>query len=153
MDVSFIIIDSKPHLNNDGIDYLCHWVKKLILVTTNKEHCAFDLKSKYDNLETLYYDKLDLNIFMEDLYSNYGVDRLTIQSGGSMNGLFIRNDLIDYVDIVIAPILIGGKDVPTLVDGESIKNENELGLLRSLELMECNKLNDSYIELKYKVRR
>ena len=70
---------------------------------------------------------------MEDLYSNYGVDRLTIQSGGSMNGLFIRNDLIDYVDIVIAPILIGGKDVPTLVDGESIKNENELGLLRSLE--------------------
>ena len=49
MDVSFIIIDSKPHLNNDGIDYLCHWVKKLILVTTNKEHCAFDLKSKYDN--------------------------------------------------------------------------------------------------------
>ena len=92
-------------------------------------------------------------MMMEDLYSKYKVDKLTIQSGGSMNGLFVRNDLIDYVDIVIAPILIGGKDVPTLVDGESIKSESELGLLRPLELMECNKLNDSYIELKYKVRR
>ena len=149
MDVSFIIIDSKPHLNNDGIDYLCHWVKKLILVTTNKDHCAFNLN--YDNLEILYYNTLDLKRMMEDLYSKYGVDRLTIQSGGSMNGLFIRNDLIDYVDVVIAPILIGGKDVPTLVDGESIKNENELNLLRPLELLECNKLEDSYIELKYKV--
>ena len=149
MDVSFIIIDNKPHLNNDGIDYLCRWVKKLILVTTNKEHCAFNLN--YDNLEILYYDTLDLKKMMEDLYSKYGVDRLTIQSGGSMNGSFIRNDLIDYVDIVIAPILIGGKDVPTLVDGESIKNENELNLLRPLELLECNKLNDSYLHLKYRV--
>ena len=151
--VTFIIIDNKPHLNSNGIDYLCHWVGKVLLVTTNKEHPAFDLKDKYDNLEILYYDTLDLNILMEDLYSNYGVDRLTIQSGGSMNGLFIRNDLIDYVDVVIAPILIGGKDVPTLVDGESIKSEKELNLLRPLELLECNKLNDSYIELKYKVRR
>lgn len=149
MEVSFIIIDNKPHLNNDGIDYLCRWVKKLILVTTNKEHCAFNLN--YDNLEILYYDTLDLKKMMEDLYSKYGVDRLTIQSGGSMNGLFIRNDLIDYVDIVIAPILIGGKDVPTLVDGESIKNENELNLLRPLELLECNKLNNSYLHLKYRV--
>ena len=151
--VTFIIIDNKPHLNSNGIDYLCHWVGKVLLVTTNKEHPAFNLKDKYDNLEILYYDTLDLNELMEDLYSKYKVDKLTIQSGGSMNGLFIRNDLIDYVDIVIAPILIGGKDVPTLVDGESIKNENELGLLRPLELMECNKLNNSYIELKYKVRR
>ena len=153
MAVSFIIIDNKPHLNKNGIDYLCHWVNKLFLVTTNKEHCAFDLTTKYDNLEILYYEQLDLSKMLEDLYSNYGVDRLTIQSGGSMNCLFIRNDLIDYVNIVIAPILIGGKEVSTLVDGESIKNDNELTLLRSLELIECNKLNDSYIELKYKVRR
>lgn len=150
MDVSFIIIDSKPHLNEHGIDYLCRWVKKLFLVTTNKEHPVFNLD--YDNLEVLYYDELNLSKMLEDLYDE-GVDRLTIQSGGNMNGLFIRNDLIDYVDIVIAPILIGGGDVSTLVDGESIKNADELELLRPLELLECNKLDDSYIELKYKVRR
>ena len=36
IDVRFIIIDNKPHLNENGINYLCNWVEKLILVTTNK---------------------------------------------------------------------------------------------------------------------
>lgn len=150
VEVRFVIIDNKPHLNENGIDYLCHWVEKLFLVTTNKNHPAFDLD--YDNLEVLYYDELDLGKLFDDLYDK-GAKRITIQSGGNMNGLFIRNDLIDYVHIVIAPILIGGGDVSTLVDGESIKSVDELGLLRPLELLECNKLEDSYIELKYKVRR
>ena len=25
VDVIFVIIDNKPHLNENGIDYLCHW--------------------------------------------------------------------------------------------------------------------------------
>ena len=149
VDVIFVIIDNKPHLNENGIDYLCHWVEKLILVTTNKEHSAFN--TKYDNLDILLYDELDLNKLLEDLYSKYDAKRLTIQSGGTLNGLFIRNKLIDYVNIVIAPILVGGKDVPSLVDGEAIKDESELNKLLPLELLECNKLENSYIELKYKV--
>ena len=151
VDVIFVIIDNKPHLNENGIDYLCHWGEKLILVTTNKEHPAFN--TKYENLDILLYDELDLNKLLEDLYSKYNAKRLTIQSGGTLNGLFIRNKLIDYVNIVIAPILVGGKDVPTLVDGETIKDESELNKLLPLELLECNKLENSYIELKYKVKR
>ena len=151
VDVIFVIIDNKPHLNEDGIDYLCHWGEKLILVTTNKEHPAFN--TKYENLDILLYDELDLNKLLEDLYSKYDAKRLTIQSGGTLNGLFVRNKLIDYVNIVIAPVLVGGKDVPTLVDGEAIKDESELNRLLPLELLECNKLENSYIELKYKVKR
>ena len=147
--VTFVIIDNKPHLNENGIDYLCHWVGKVILVTTNKEHPA--VNANYDNLDILLYDELDLNRLLEDLYSKYNAERLTIQSGGTLNGLFVRNKLIDYVNIVIAPILVGGRDVPTLVDGESIKDESELYKLLPLELLECNKLENSYIELKYKV--
>ena len=65
--------------------------------------------------------------------------------------MFVRNKLIDYVNIVIAPILVGGSDVPTLVDGKSITSEDELDKLMSLELVECNKIKDSYFQLKYKV--
>ncbi|MGM9850136.1 MAG: dihydrofolate reductase family protein [Bacilli bacterium] len=153
VDVTFIIIDNKPHLNEKGIDYLCHWVKRLILVTTNKDHVVYSLNDKYSNLDILFYDDLDLSKMLEDLYNDYNVNRLTIQSGGSMNGLFVRDNLIDYVNIVIAPLLIGGKDVPTLIDGESIKNSSELSKLRALELTECNRLKNSYIHLKYKVRK
>ena len=152
-DINFIIIDNKPHLNEQGIDYLCHWVKKLILVTTNKNHIAYSLKERYNNLEILFYEELDLEKMLEDLYNKYDAKKITIQSGGSMNGRFVRDNLIDYVNIVIAPILIGGKDVPTLVDGVSINSDDELNKLRALELIECNKLDDSYIQLKYKVKK
>ncbi len=151
VDVSFIIIDNKPHINENGINYLCHWVSKLILVTTNKNHIAFSLKEKYDNLDIIYYESLDLNKLLKDIKEKYNANNITIQSGGSMNSLFLRENLIDYVNIVVAPLLVGGKDTPTLIDGYSITNENELYKLKSLELIECNVLKNSYIQLKYKV--
>ena len=153
IEVKFVIIDNKPHLNENGIDYICNWVESLILVTTNKDHIAYSLTDKYDNLDILYYEELDLTKLLEDLSSKYNAERVTIQSGGSLNGLFLRNNLIDYVNIVIAPLLVGGKDVPTLIDGEAISNSEELNKLKALELIECNQLDNSYIQLKYKVKR
>lgn len=152
-EVKFIIIDNKPHLNENGIDYICNWGERLILVTTNKKHVAYSLADKYDNLDILYYEELDLTRLLEDLFSKYNAERVTIQSGGSLNGLFLRNNLIDYVNIVIAPLLVGGKDVSTLIDGEAISCSKELDNLKALELIECNQLDNSYIQLKYKVKR
>lgn len=148
---SFIIIDNQPHLNENGIDYLCKLCKNLYLVTTNKNHIAHKIKVNYENLIILEYDKLDLSLILQDLFEKYDINSLTIQSGGNLNGLFLRENLIDYVNIVIAPLLVGGKNTSTLIDGESIKNVGELNKLKALELLECNKLNNSYIQLKYKV--
>ena len=153
IEVKFVIIDNKPHLNENGIDYICNWVESLILVTTNKNHIAYSLTDKYDNLDILYYEELDLTRLLEDLYSKYNAEKVTIQSGGNLNGLFLRNNLIDYVNIVIAPLLVGGKDVSTLIDGEAISHSEELNKLKALELLECKQLDNSYIQLKYKVKR
>ena len=153
VDVNFVIIDNKPHLNENGIDYICNWVEKLILVTTNKNHIAYSLKNKYANLDILYYEELDLNRLLEDLSNKYKAERLTIQSGGNLNELFLRNNLLDYVNIVIAPLLVGGKDVSTLIDGEAISSPKELDKLKALELIECKQLDDSYVQLKYKVKK
>ena len=120
---------------------------------TTKNHIAYSLTDKYDNLDILYYEELDLTRLLEDLSSKYNAERLTIQSGGTLNGLFLRNNLIDYVNIVIAPLLVGGKDVSTLIDGEAISNSEELNKLKALELIECNQLDNSYVQLKYKVKK
>lgn len=149
--VTFVIIDNAPHLNERGIDYLCRWVGKLILVTTNSEHPAYELRDKHDNLVIFGYEKLDLGQVLTDMYDQFGAERLTIQSGGSLNGAFLREDLIDYVNVVVAPVLVGGKDTPTLIDGEAISTTEELDKIRPMKLIECKALNDSYVQLRYEV--
>lgn len=149
--VTFVIIDNAPHLNERGIDYLCRWVGKLILVTTNSEHPAYELRDKYDNLVIFGYEKLDLGQVLTDMYDQFGAERLTIQSGGSLNGAFLREDLIDYVNVVVAPVLVGGKDTPTLIDGEAISTTEELDKIRPMKLIECKALSDSYVQLRYEV--
>ncbi len=151
IDCRFIIIDRKPNLTEKGVEYLCDWTEMLFLITDNKNHPAYNLLDKFDNLKILYYDKIDLKLLMKDLKEKYDVEKITIQSGGTMNCEFLRNNLIDYVNIVIAPVLVGGSNTNTLIDGKSISKVEELNKLKALELLECNVLKNSYIQLKYKV--
>lgn len=149
IDVVFVIVDNKPHLTEHGVGNLLRFVKKLYLVTTNNEHPALAMKS--DRLEVIQYtDKVDLTDLFSKLKS-YGAERVTIQSGGEMNAELMRIGLIDFVSLVIAPVMIGGRDTSSLLDGESLKTDDDLKLVRALELIGVDKLDDSYLHLKYKV--
>ena len=88
---------------------------------------------------------------MEDLFDKYNVDRVTIQTGGTLNCEFLRAGLIDNVNIVIAPILVGGATTSTLIDGKAISSVEELNQLKALKLVDCNMLKKSYVQLRYKV--
>ncbi len=148
---SFIIIDRKPHLNENGVEYLCNWVENLFLVTNNKNHLAYKLTNRFNNLKILYYENINLRKLLEDMKKDYGTEKITIQSGGTLNCEFLRENLIDYVNIVIAPLLVGGANTNTLIDGKAISKVEELNKLKALKLQECNVLENSYIQLKYKV--
>ena len=88
---------------------------------------------------------------LETLADEYSCERLTIQSGGTLNGAFLREKLIDLVDVVVAPVLVGGRDTPTLVDGESLTTGDDLSGLGVLELVGCDVLDHSYLRLRYQV--
>lgn len=146
--VSFVLLDNS-HLTEHGIKYFCSRSKEFVLITTNKMHPAFDVHE--DNLHIICQETLSLEDALIELNEKFGCERITIQSGGTLNGMFLREKLFDYVDIVVAPVLIGGKDTSTLIDGISITNVNELGSLGVLQLEKCELLNGSYIRLRYKV--
>lgn len=146
--VSFVLIDNS-HLNEHGIKYFCELSKKFVLITTNRNHPAFNVEA--DNMGIIFQEELSLEKALFELKEKYGCERITIQSGGTINGLFLRNKLFDYVDIVVAPVLVGGKLTSTLVDGESITDKEDLDKLGVLRLVDCEKLEDSYIRLKYEV--
>ena len=104
-------------------------------------------------MHIIYQEKLSLSTALAKLKSDFGCERLTIQSGGTLNALFLKEKLFDYVDIVVAPILIGGKETSTLIDGKSLTKESELGDLGVLQLEECVVLENSYLRLRYRVIR
>lgn len=146
--VSFVLIDNH-HLTEHGIRYFCARSKQFVLVTSNREHPAFQVKEQ--NIHIIYQDKLDLARMLKILKNDYGCERITIQTGGTLNGLFLREKLFDYVDIVVAPVLVGGKDTATLIDGRSLHSSDQLSKLGILQLESVTPLKDSYVRLKYKV--
>lgn len=146
--VSFVILDNH-HLDEHGIEYFCSISKIFVLFTSNPNHPAY--KVKQDNLHIEHYDELNLCAMLETLQSKYGCERLTIQSGGTLNGMFLREHLLDYVDVVVAPVLVGGKSTSTLIDGEALHSTDHLADLGVLKLVEATPLNDSYVRLRYKV--
>ena len=146
--VSFVIIDN-AHLSEAGVRFLCAWAKELVLVTVNPNHPALSLDVK--NLHVILQKTLSLSSMLESLHADFDCDRITIQSGGTLNSLFLREGLIDFVDIVVAPLLVGGKDTPSLIDGKSLMAREELSCLGVLKLQDCTVLENSYLRLRYEV--
>ena len=146
--VSFVMIDNS-HFTAHGVEYFCALSEQFVLVTTNAQHPAFGMEE--ENLHILYQEQLNLREMLEYLGEKFGCVAITLQSGGTLNGLFLREKLIDFVDIVVAPVLVGGKDTSTLIDGAAIESVDELGQLGVLKLLSCEQLEGSYIRLRYQV--
>lgn len=146
--VSFALIDNH-HLTAHGVRYFCARSKECVIITSNPDHPVF--RAEAENLHIIYQDTPCLEAALGTLKWEFDCQRLTVQTGGTLNGLLLREKLLDYVDIVVAPVLVGGKDTATLIDGKSLMTTAELSKLGALKLQECQVLEDSYLRLRYRV--
>ena len=139
------------HTNTDG--YSCARAQQLVVITSNRTHPAFAVReqNQEQNLNIVYQEEQNLTEAFGRLKHEYGCERLTLQSGATVNGLLLRERLIDFVDVVIAPVLVGGSDTPSLIDGVSLKRRDELGDLGVLELLDVQTLANSYLRVRYRV--
>ena len=146
--VSFALLDNH-HLSEHGVRYFAARSRQAVIITSNPSHPAFHVPA--ENLHIIYQEESSLKDGLRRLKSECGCDRLTVQSGGRVNSLFLREKLLDYVDIVMAPVLIGGRDTSTMIDGPSLKSVSQLQDAGILRLEKCSVLEDSYIRLQYRV--
>ena len=150
--VNFVIFDYQ-YLTAAGVDNLAHKANKLIVVTHGDNHPAYYCRDKHDNIEIIHTQyQQPLTPVVETLYKQYGCERITLQSGGNFNGALLREGLIDYLDIVVAPIIVGGSKTPTLIGGYRDFDLQHLIKHGNLKLLECIALEHSYVHLRYKVR-
>jgi 2,5-diamino-6-(ribosylamino)-4(3H)-pyrimidinone 5'-phosphate reductase len=151
--VTFVIVDSQPHLTAGGCEYFARRSRELYLITSNRDHPVFGLTDRYRNVRILLYpDGIDFRDAMARLRREFGIEQLTIQTGGELNAHLLRLGLIDYVSLVVAPCLVGGRDTQSLIGGESLHSQDDLRHLRALRLLGCEPLGDSYLHLRYEVR-
>lgn len=143
--VTFVVIDNN-HLNQHGVTYMAKKGERLVIVTSNKNHPAYECKE--NNVQIIEYSgKLKIKWMLEQLYLS-GCKEITIQTGSTLNCEFLREHMIDKVNIVISPILVGGINTPSLIGGKDVNSLSDIGVL---ELKKVKKLKNSYIELFYDV--
>jgi 2,5-diamino-6-(ribosylamino)-4(3H)-pyrimidinone 5'-phosphate reductase len=57
-----------------------------------------------------------------------GVERLLVEGGGELNWVFVQAGLVDELYLTIAPALLGGRDAPTLLEGDGLRMEARVRL-------------------------
>jgi len=76
--------------------------------------------------------EVDLRALLEELGA-MGVQRLMVEGGGTLIAGLITAGLVDEIYTYVGNIIIGGKDAPTLADGEGLVNESDFYRLTLVE--------------------
>ncbi len=145
------VVDGRGRFRNgytaecdDPSTYMVH----LTAETAPAEYLAF-LRSR--NLPYLLEgkDRVDLPKMLEKVKSILGVQTIATSSGGRLSGALIRASLLDEINILLSPIVIGGYTIPTLFSSPELNwptvKPNKLKLLEMK-----NYMNDK-LWLRYKV--
>ena len=84
-------------------------------------------------------NRVDLPTALEQLES-HGVDQLLVEGGGEIIYSLFESDLVDRLSVFVGPIVIGGRDAPTLADGDGFVDE-----FPALRLAEVRRIDDGVL--------
>ncbi|MBD2461087.1 RibD family protein [Oscillatoria sp. FACHB-1407] len=128
------------------------------LLTTLEGAIEWDEKPGFDRILTVPVENggLDWQVaFQEFLLA--GFERVAVTGGGTLVASLLEADLIDELWITVCPLLLGGRDAPTLLEGEGFaaKLAPRLELL-SVEAVQSSSPNGVIAQevfLHYRVQR
>ena len=151
-------LDSKPLqvvVDGKGLtQYETSTLRNLNIVAVLGEQVSEEYMKHLRDLGISYVfagkDGNDLRKAMETLYKEFGVKTLIERGGGTVNGEFLKQGLIDEISVMICASIDGLSGIPSIFNyrgkpGE-LPHEGQ-----SLELMEVKKLEHGTVWLRYKV--
>jgi 2,5-diamino-6-(ribosylamino)-4(3H)-pyrimidinone 5'-phosphate reductase len=95
--------------------------RTLVAVTESapKERIDALLSAGAEILVTGSGERADISSVMNILHK-LGVNKVLVEGGGNVNWSLIRLGLVDEIRVSVAPVIVGGKDAVTLVEGEGM---------------------------------
>lgn len=82
---------------------------------------------------------LNLPAALRWLRQRWGVRRLICEGGGELNDAMFRSGLVDELHLTICPLILGGRDAPTIADGQGFAS---LAKAPRLELQSRHRVGD-----------
>lgn len=93
---------------------------------------------------------VDLRKALEQLNLQFGTQRVRLDCGGILNGVLLREGLVNEVSVILSPSLVGGTTPKTMYVAPDL--ETEEGVIR-LRLSHVETIRDCYVWLRYQVQK
>ncbi|MDH3592961.1 MAG: dihydrofolate reductase family protein, partial [Planctomycetota bacterium] len=109
-----------------------------------------ELEARFAGLAEIWEcgrDRVDLGAVLERLRAD-GVERLLLEGGGELNWAMLDAGLVDELHLTLAPALLGGREAPTLLEGDGWP----MAAQRRLVLSHCERAGDE-LHLTYEIAR
>ena len=145
-----IIIDSKARipLNSRIIDS-SNKIQTIIAVTHNASSRKINEIQKKGAQVLVYGNgKVNLRNLFQQL-EKMGLKKIIVEGGGEINWSVLRLGLVNELVVTISPVVIGGRDAKTLVEGKGFTNTSD-GI--KMKLSNTIIQNKNEIVLFYKLR-
>ncbi|MGM0405809.1 MAG: dihydrofolate reductase family protein [Thermoplasmatota archaeon] len=68
-------------------------------------------------------EKVDLEKILEKMKSKLNIEKVLTTSGGRLSGALLRKGLLDEINILFNPVIIGGYETPTLFASPDLKED------------------------------
>jgi 2,5-diamino-6-(ribosylamino)-4(3H)-pyrimidinone 5'-phosphate reductase len=118
-----VVLDSKGRTPSHAL-VLNDATKTLIITAKGTKKTYNGSHIEVVNCETDRNGMIDVKGALDFLYRK-GVRTLLVEGGGTIIWNFLKNKVVDDLYIFIKPCIIGGKETPTVAEGEGIKNEDD----------------------------
>ncbi|VVB90420.1 2,5-diamino-6-ribosylamino-4(3H)-pyrimidinone 5'-phosphate reductase [uncultured archaeon] len=139
-----IVVDSLAKTPVDADIFKKGAGKRIIAVSESAPAERVKLLSKIADVIPVGEKNVDLRKLLAWLKAS-GINRLMVEGGATLNWGLISGGLVDEIYTFVGNIIIGGKDAPTLVDGEGC-----IGEFCRLELVSCERLEEGVL-IRWKV--
>jgi 2,5-diamino-6-(ribosylamino)-4(3H)-pyrimidinone 5'-phosphate reductase len=147
-----VVPDSGGKIRIWGEVFKIPYIRDILVLcsrSTPQEYLNF-LEKRNIKYMIIGYDKVNLGAALEELNTQFGVKSLRVDSGGILNGVLIKDDLVDEICVLVHPVIVGGMLSNSIYTDPDLILNNEV---LDLKLLKMEKLKNEIIFLHYRIMK
>jgi len=145
-----VVPDSKGQIRIWNEVFKMPYVKDILVLcarSTPQEYLDF-LDEQFIKYMIVGYQQVDLETALDELNLQFGVKSVRVDSGGILNGILLKQGLVDEVHVLIHPLLLGGSSSNSIYQTQDLDGDE--GVIQ-LKINKFQKLKENIVWLQYEI--